>query len=91
MNLKIKVKSEDIKWFFVSILKTLSFMWIAVTGMVCIVYYRFLPTEQQTELLPVAILCVGILFVFLTIIPQSPVSHHRLVCEQNKEPKIEAG
>ncbi len=87
MSLKIKI--EDIKWFFVSILKTFSFMWITVTGMVCIVYYRFLPTEQQTGLLPVAILCVGILFVFLTIIPQSPVSHHRLICEQNKKPKTE--
>ncbi len=86
------IKSEDIKWFFVGTLKALLLMCIAVTGIVCIAYYRFLPIGQQTEFLPVAIFCVGIMFILLTIIQKSPVSYHNLVCKHNElknKPKAE--
>ena len=72
MNLKIKHKKELLLVY----LGRFSLAWIAVTSLVCIGYYKSVPPTFLTFLM----FCVGVLFFFLVVIPQSPTSHHNLIC-----------
>ena len=72
MNLKIKHKEELLLVY----LGKFSLVWMAVTSLVCVGYYQLAPPTFLTFLM----FCVGLLFFFLVIIPQSPVSHHNLIC-----------